>query len=85
MDVCALMEDLLQSGNERHSKMCSMSHRHEGNPNLRPESKHSTGYKVILGASIGGLVIILVLFAVSIFFLCHFRTKVSHQKGDTDP
>ncbi|XP_004239170.1 probable LRR receptor-like serine/threonine-protein kinase At1g67720 isoform X1 [Solanum lycopersicum] len=57
--------------------------KHEGNPNLRPESKHSTGYKVILGASIGGLVIILVLFAVSIFFLCHFRTKVSHQKGES--
>ncbi|KAK4376980.1 hypothetical protein RND71_003276 [Anisodus tanguticus] len=55
----------------------------EGNPNLRHNSKHSTRYKVILGASIGGLVIIFVLFAVSIFFLCHFRTKVSHQKGDT--
>ncbi|KAK4358315.1 hypothetical protein RND71_023925 [Anisodus tanguticus] len=56
--------------------------KYEGNPNLRPESKHSKRYKVILGASIVGLVIIFVLFAVSIFLLCHFRTKVSHQKGD---
>ncbi|KAJ8548323.1 hypothetical protein K7X08_030792 [Anisodus acutangulus] len=56
--------------------------KYEGNPNLRPESKHSKRNKVILGASIGGLVIIFVLFAVSIFLLCHFRTKVSHQKGD---
>ncbi|XP_055810439.1 probable LRR receptor-like serine/threonine-protein kinase At1g67720 isoform X2 [Solanum dulcamara] len=57
--------------------------KYEGNPNLRPESNHSTRSKVILGASIGGLVIILVLFAISIFFLCHFRTKVSHQKGES--
>ncbi|MCD7458445.1 hypothetical protein HAX54_038283 [Datura stramonium] len=57
--------------------------KYEGNPNLRPESKHIKHYKVILGASIGGLVIIFVLFAVSIFFLCHFRTKVSHQKGES--
>ncbi|XP_059316374.1 probable LRR receptor-like serine/threonine-protein kinase At1g67720 isoform X3 [Lycium ferocissimum] len=56
---------------------------YEGNSNLRPESKHSKRYKVILGSSIGALVIIILLFAVSIFFLCHFRTKVSHQKSDT--
>ncbi|XP_060214107.1 probable LRR receptor-like serine/threonine-protein kinase At1g67720 isoform X2 [Lycium barbarum] len=57
--------------------------KYEGNSNLRPESKHSKRYKVILGSSIGALVIIIVLFAVSIFFLCHFRTKVSHQKGES--
>ncbi|XP_059316371.1 probable LRR receptor-like serine/threonine-protein kinase At1g67720 isoform X1 [Lycium ferocissimum] len=57
--------------------------KYEGNSNLRPESKHSKRYKVILGSSIGALVIIILLFAVSIFFLCHFRTKVSHQKSDT--
>ncbi|KAM3303784.1 putative LRR receptor-like serine/threonine-protein kinase isoform X1 [Capsicum chacoense] len=57
--------------------------KYEGNPNVRPESKHSTRYKLILGSSIGGLVIIILLFAASIFFLCHFRTKVSHQKSDT--
>ncbi|CAN4090496.1 unnamed protein product [Withania somnifera] len=57
--------------------------KYEGNPNLRPEPKHSTRYKMILGASIGGIVIIFVLFAVSISFLCHFRTKVSHRKGES--
>ncbi|XP_059316373.1 probable LRR receptor-like serine/threonine-protein kinase At1g67720 isoform X2 [Lycium ferocissimum] len=57
--------------------------KYEGNSNLRPESKHSKRYKVILGSSIGALVIIILLFAVSIFFLCHFRTKVSHQKSES--
>ncbi|XP_016469947.1 putative LRR receptor-like serine/threonine-protein kinase At1g67720 isoform X1 [Nicotiana tabacum] len=57
--------------------------KYEGNPNLRPESKHNKRHKVILGVSVGAVVLLFVLITVSILFLCHFRTKVSHQKGDT--
>ncbi|KAB2090743.1 hypothetical protein ES319_A03G142600v1 [Gossypium barbadense] len=59
-----------------------ISFNYEGNPGLHNEAQRKLRFKLILGASIGVLAVLLILFLGSLILLRNFRRKMSHQKCD---
>ncbi|XP_057949441.1 probable LRR receptor-like serine/threonine-protein kinase At1g67720 isoform X2 [Malania oleifera] len=54
---------------------------YEGNPELNKEAQHKTHLKMIIGSSVGVLVILLVLLIGSLLLLCNRRRKSSIQES----
>ncbi|KAE8716582.1 putative LRR receptor-like serine/threonine-protein kinase [Hibiscus syriacus] len=55
---------------------------YEGNPGLRNEAQRKLRFKLILGASIGVLAVLLILFLASLILLSNFRRRMSPRKRD---
>ncbi|KAK2972202.1 hypothetical protein RJ640_030747, partial [Escallonia rubra] len=55
---------------------------YEGNPGLKRGAKHKIHSALILGTSIGALVLLFLLFSGSLLILRYIRYKASHQRND---
>ncbi|XP_039034540.1 probable LRR receptor-like serine/threonine-protein kinase At1g67720 [Hibiscus syriacus] len=94
---CSLPSDLgrlpnLQELNIQNNLFCGeipaallskkINFEYEGNPGLHNEAQRKLRFKLILGASIGVLAVLLILFLASLILLRNFRRKMSHRKCD---